>query len=229
MISASAALGKNRDVPDSLKYLFYNNIYFRYSKGFNVYLKDVKKGYYGLSDDEIRFGRTEEPEIGTFIKDFMQIGIAYLYMNGVSESIIGANNNKRCQYDDVFFSGGVIKARYFLLNRENIKIPIGIEGIIGICRLKSGSTNDLDKVRGMHNYEASGDYEARGFGGGLFGTFSYYPAWYLSMGIDAGFRIIKSKKLIDLYYGGEFKDYNGEAQTLNFSSMNIKAYVSLQF
>lgn len=74
-----------------------------------------------------------------------------------------------------------------------------------------------------------GDYEARGFGGGLFGTFSYYPFWFLSIGVDAGFRIIKSQGLIDIVDVCELSDYNGGTQTLNFTNVNIKAYISLQF
>lgn len=219
----------HREIPDSLKHLFHNNLYFRYSQGLNVYLKDARNGYAGFSAEVIRVGMTVEPEIGTFIRDFMQIGIAYLYLNGVSEDTVDAINYQGYGYDDIFFSGGVIKARYFILNKEKIKIPIGIEGIYGKCKLKSGTTNDLDRKRGMHNIDAYGDYEANGFGGGFLCAFAYYPFWFMSVGMDAGLRVILSHGLQERNENWELPDYEGGTQTLNLSSINLRIFLSLQF
>jgi hypothetical protein len=221
--------GNKREIPDSLVYLFHNNFYFRYSHGMTFYFKDVQNGYAGFSTKEIRFGRIIEPEIGTFIRNFLQIGISYLYLDGKSEDTVDAINFQGYGYNDIFFSGASIKARYFIVNGKRIKIPVGIECIWGKSRLKSGTTDNLNRKRGMSNHSAFGDYEATGLGGGLSGTFAYYPVWFFSIGIDAGMRILLSQGLKEINEGWELPNYKGGTQTLNFSSMFLKGYLSLQF
>jgi len=229
-VSVRGAFGRHREIPDSLLHLFHNNIYFRYSHGLAVYLKDARNGYAAFSTEPIRLGMAVEPEIGTFVRSFMQIGIAYLYLDGVSEDTVDAINYQGYGYDDVFFSGGVLKVRYFVLNNKKLKIPIGLEGILGKCRLKSGLTDDLDRHRTMRGIDAAGDYEALGLGGGLLASLSYYPCWFLSIGIDAGIRVLLSRNLREVNEGWELPDYvEGGAQTMNLSSIGLKAYLSLQF
>ena len=105
-----------------------------------------------------------------------------------------------------------------------MKIPIGIEGIFGKCYLKTGTTSDLNKGRGLINDSAPWGYEGKAFGGGILSSFSYYPAWYFSVGIDVGLRILLSQRLKDTWW-----EDTEEIQPLNLSSLNIRAYLSLQF
>jgi hypothetical protein len=227
---ASAAFAGGKDIPDSLKYLFHNNIYFRYSQGLTFYLQDARNGYAAFSRGAIRSGNNIEPEIGTFIQDFMQIGLAYVYLDGTSEDTVAAINYQGYGYDDVFFSGVALKGRYFLLKRRTFVIPVGAEFLYGSCMLKSGITDNLDGKRGMTNTNAAGDYEASGFVGGVSGTFAYYPFWFMSLGIDVGLRFLYSQGLKDVIDGWKLPDYrNGGTQTVNLSSINIRAFLSLQW
>ncbi len=220
---------KNRQIPDSLKPLFYNNVYLRYAQGLGIYFGDVKNGYVGASAVGIRSGKTLEFEIGSFVRDFIQIGICYLYLDGVSESALGEMNPGEYGYDDVFYFGGAIRARYFLLNGEKIKVPIGIEGALGRCRLKSGNLYDVERERGPQRIGNMGDYQARAGGAGISGSFSFYPFWFWSFGLDVGLRIILSRGLRADGAGRELLDPKGGIQTLNLSGGYTKAYCSLQF
>jgi hypothetical protein len=216
-----------KEIPDDLKYLFHNNIYFRYSQGIALYLQDARNGYAAFSRDAILFGN--QMEIGTFIKDFIQIGISYVYMNGTSEDTTKEDLiYTGYGYDDVFFSGVAVKGRYFLLKRAKIIIPVGAELLYGKFILKSGLTYSLDQKRGMNNMNAFGDYKANGFGGGLTGTFAYYPFWFLSLGMDVGLRFLFSQELKEVSEGWELPNYRGGTQTLNLSCINLRIYLSLQ-
>ncbi|HAJ79686.1 MAG TPA: hypothetical protein DCO75_07930 [Fibrobacteres bacterium] len=224
-----SCFANKKETPDSLKYLFHNNIYFRYSQGISIYLQDARNGYAAFSKDAIIFGNQIEPEIGTFIKDFIQIGLSYVYMNGTTEDTIDAINYQGYGYDDVFFSGAALKGRYFLLKRSKIIIPIGTEVLYGKFKLKSGVTDDLNRKRGITNIDVAGDYEANGFGGGLTGTFAYYPFWFMSLGVDIGLRLLYSQGLKEVSEGWELPDYKGGTQTLNLTSINLRVYLSLQW
>jgi hypothetical protein len=226
---SSLTFGKKRDIPDSLQYLYHNNLYVRYSHGFTVFLKDVEEGYGGFSAKPIKTGLTIEPELGTFIlKDKFQLGISYLYLRGESEDTVAAINYEGYGYDDAFFIGFSAKIRYFILNIEHLKAPIGLEGFFGKSLLKSGTTNDPNLKRGISNYDPYGDYDSKAFGGGITGSFVFYPFWFLSIGLDTGIRLMKTQGLIDRYDGEELSNYTGGTQTLNLSGFFLKGFLSLQ-
>jgi len=49
------------------------------------------------------------------------------------------------------------------------------------------------------------------------------------LGLDAGLRVILSEGLKEINKDWELPDYEGGIQTLNMSSINLKAFLSLQF
>lgn len=186
---------------------------------------------------------TLEPEAGVYVKDKIQVGASYLYMDGKSESdgFLGTF------YDDLFFSGAAVKIRYFLLNRKRMKIPVGIEGAFGKCQMFSGRTDSSVKNRPLSDkyaelFAAYRCFEANGYGGGLTGSFVYQPNRFLSFGFDAAFRIVKSEllnyragtdlALADLllkpFFESYFTEYT-EDVTLDFSSIQFSAHISFHY
>lgn len=218
--------GKSKEIPDSLINIFHNNIYIQYSHGITVYFGDVSKGIVESSENRIKSGTIIEPEFGFFIKDFMRIGASYTYLNGKSEDSI---SDGAFEYNDIYFSGGSIKCKYYVINKEKLKIPIGVEGFVGRCKFFKGTTDDPDAKRGMNNYD--GDplyYKALGFGGGILGAVKFHPTWFMSLGIESGIRLITSQGLGDRSFNYELLDENGDQQKIGFSGYFLKLYLSFQ-
>lgn len=232
------------DRPGGHGELFLNRFYAKYAHGISIYLKDPRNGYTGLSsEDPIKIGMTLEPEIGVLVKDGIQVGVSYLYMDGKSENdgLLGIF------YDDVFLSGASVKVTYFLINKKHFKVPVGAEGIFGQFRMFTGRTDSSVKNRPLSNryeehFAAYRCFEANGYGGGLIGSFVYQPLRFLSIGFDAAFRILKSEPLkarpgayltigdllLKPLLEGVYTDHDDNL-TLDFSSMNFCAYISLLY
>jgi hypothetical protein len=221
--------GKTKEIPDSLEHLFHNNFYLRYSHGMNIYFIDARNGFLGYSTKEIRYGMTLEPEIGTFIKNVVQIGVSAMYLDGKSDDTLNYGDYHGYGYDDVYFMGASLKARYFLVNNRHIKVPVGIEAFGGACGLRSGITNDKTRTSAIHNINAMSSYDGAAYGGGISGSFSYYPFWFLSIGVDLGIRVLLSQKLKAGFVAPDNPYHHEGDVTLNLSSVVLKGYLSAQF
>lgn len=245
----TAVFAQSGSVPVPREAMLNKWFYLRYSHGVSIYLTDVKNGYVGLTDTEIRAGMTFQPELGVCIKNKLQLGISYLYMDGIAEldgGVIGL------LYDDVFFSGAAFKARYFLIDRKKIRFPIGIEAAAGECTMFSGYTDNRNQMRGigqgtiawLNSYRY---FRGRGYGGAVSGSFVYQPFTFLSIGFDAIVRIIVSEKKMEQTQGvtwmmtealaeellqsyiEDFSFKDDYTVKLNFTSLNFNAFVSFHF
>jgi len=242
---ASTAVGAQiGNAPVSREAAFNKWFYLRYSHGLSIYLTDVKNGYQGLTDKEIRAGMTFEPEFGVCIKNKLQLGISYLYMDGIAEFDSDALG---LFYDDVFFSGTALKVRYFLIERKKFRVPIGIEAATGECLMFSGLTNNRSEIRGIGQditawLNSYSTFRGKGYGGAVSGSYVYQPYKFLSLGIDAIVRIIISEKmeasrgltwtLTEALIQSYIEDFSfGDDQNvkLNFSSLNVNAFISFHF
>lgn len=244
LLISTASFAEKSDASISRETTLNKWFYLKYSHGLSIYLTDVKNGLLGLTDKEIRAGMTIQPELGVCINNRLQLGISYLYMDGIAELDGGALG---IFYDDVFFSGAAFKARYYLVNREKIRVPVGIEYATGECMMFSGVTEKRGEIRGMGQdvtawLNSYSYYSGKGYGGGISGSFMYQPFRFFSFGMDAVLRIITSEAmeesrglswiLTEMLIQTVLEDFSFDEHNnvkLNFSSLNLNAFVSFHF